>query len=85
MPKSLHSTENEILLRLLRTMRKEKGKTQDQIAEVMEWPQSYVSRYESGERRLDVVELNRICKAMQIDFEEFARRYAKMLKDAGLS
>ena len=84
MPKSLHTVDNEVLLRLLRTIRKEKDKTQTQVAEVMEWPQSYVSRYESGERRLDAVELNRICEALDMEFEEFARRYAKALKDAKL-
>ena len=37
-------------------------------------PQSYVSKYESGERRLDILELRQICNALGISIEAFVRR-----------
>lgn len=48
--------------------------TQKDVAELLGKPQSYVSKYESGERRLDVIEFIRVCKAIQCD-------YAAVLED----
>jgi len=52
----------------LRRARAEAGLTQKQVAELLQKPQSYVSKSESGERRIDIVELT-----------EFARIYNKPL------
>lgn len=52
---------------LLSSYRKEKSLTQLELAEKLGKPQSYVSKYESGERRLDVIEFIDICKSLQID------------------
>jgi len=81
MNKSLYSRENIVLCSLLRKLRKESGHTQADVAKQMQWPQSYVSRYESGERRVDPVELYYICDAIGISFPEFAARYEKALAD----
>lgn len=56
------------LARLLRSAREEAGLTQKDAAILLGKPQSFVSKVESGERRLDVVELQAI-----------ARRYGKPL------
>jgi transcriptional regulator with XRE-family HTH domain len=45
-------------LTILRKARTEAGLTQRQVAELLQKPQSYVSKCESGERRIDVVELS---------------------------
>lgn len=37
--------------------------------------QSFVSKYESGERRLDVVELQEICQAVGVQLRDFVRQY----------
>jgi transcriptional regulator with XRE-family HTH domain len=52
----------------LRKARVETGLTQKQVAELLQRPQSYISKSESGERRIDIVELT-----------EFARVYNKPL------
>lgn len=41
----------------LRTARIDAGLTQNHVAKLLNKPQSYVSKCESGERRVDVVEL----------------------------
>jgi transcriptional regulator with XRE-family HTH domain len=65
--KSLHSTEYNIFLEHIVAARKESGVTQQQLAERLGKPQSYVSKYERGERRIDVVEFLRIAKMLNAD------------------
>lgn len=55
--RSVHSSGYQTLLARLRRARREAGLTQAQVAEAVGRPQSYVSKSESGERRLDTVEL----------------------------
>jgi transcriptional regulator with XRE-family HTH domain len=40
--------------------------TQEELARRLNRPQSYISKYESGERRLDVIELLDVARALQI-------------------
>jgi len=47
--------------------RQAQGLTQTEVAQRLGKPQSYVSKYESGERRLDVVEFLEICAAVNIE------------------
>ena len=58
--KSIYSGEYQRLCAVLRRLRREAGLTQVQVAERLGVPQSFVSKYESGERRLDIVELRHI-------------------------
>ena len=44
------------------------------LADRLRQPQSYVSKYESGERRLDILELRQVCNALGISIEAFIRR-----------
>ncbi len=54
--KTINSLPYQRLLELLIAARNESGMTQQQLSEKLLRPQSYVSKYERGERRLDVVE-----------------------------
>jgi transcriptional regulator with XRE-family HTH domain len=63
------------LASLLRQVRTEARLTQGQIAKSIGQTQSYVSKYESGEQRLDLIELEAVCKAVGIPLTEFVRRY----------
>jgi predicted transcriptional regulator len=62
--KSIYSDEYRQLCTLLRQLRLDAGLTQVQVAERLDMPQSFVSKYESGERRLDVVELKHVTAAL---------------------
>ena len=75
MQKSLSSATQKNLLKLLRQVREEAGLRQVDVAERLDQPQSFVSKYESGERRLDLLELELVCAACEIDLVEFVRRY----------
>lgn len=47
--------------------RHEKGLTQVEVAAFLNKPQSFVSKYESGERRLDIIEFLEVCKALKVN------------------
>ncbi len=57
---------NQLRDALLDTRRK-RGLTQVEIATFLDKPQSFVSKYESGERRLDVIEFLDVCKALKVN------------------
>jgi transcriptional regulator with XRE-family HTH domain len=63
------------LLALLREIRAEAGLRQVDLAKRLRKPQSFVSKYESGERRLDLIELRQVCHALGISLEELVRRF----------
>jgi transcriptional regulator with XRE-family HTH domain len=62
--KSITSEEYRRLCVLLRDLRLEAGLTQVEVAERLDEPQSFVSKYEAGERRLDVIELRHVAEAL---------------------
>lgn len=47
---------------------------QADLAKLLGQPQSFVSKYETGERRIDIAELREICAALGIPLSEFVRR-----------
>jgi len=75
MQKSLSSAKQKSFLELLRQVREEAGLRQIDVAERLDQPQSFVSKYESGERRLDLLELELVCAACETDLDEFVKRY----------
>lgn len=75
MEKSIHSREYALFLEVLRTAREKSGLTQEEIAAKLGESQSFVSKCERGERRLDVVELRWWCAVLEIPFREFLKRF----------
>jgi transcriptional regulator with XRE-family HTH domain len=63
------------LAALLRQIREDAGLTQLQVAERVRQSQSYVSKYENGEQRLDLLELEAVCKAVGISLSDFVDKY----------
>lgn len=74
MPKSTHTTEYERFRFLLVEARKKAGLSQAQLAERLRKPQSFVSKFERGERRLDVIEFRLVAKAIGIEPLPFLRK-----------
>ena len=64
---SVHSEKYKAFLRLLIKARMASGLTQQQLAHKLGKHQSYVSKYESGERRLDVIEFIELTNIFSID------------------
>lgn len=61
---------------MLVNSRKEAGLTQQALAENLKRPQSFVAKYEGGERRLDVIELQEIAQALKVDVSSFLKALA---------
>ncbi|WP_245288877.1 helix-turn-helix domain-containing protein [Bradyrhizobium elkanii] len=59
--------------------RKNAGLTQSQLAKRLSKPQSFVAKYEGGERRLDVIEFITICRTMSVDPLAILRKLAKSM------
>ena len=80
MEKSIHIPEQKKLERLLRQIRLGAGLRQEDLAKHLGKRQSFVSKYESGERRLDLLELRQICQAVGISLTEFVKRFEESLR-----
>jgi len=74
MSKSIFTTEYAVFRDLLRELRTEKGITQVQLSDTLGMPQSYVSRYETGERRIDVIELSEVCLSLGTTLAAFSKK-----------
>lgn len=68
-----------ILRSLLRQIRAEAGLRQQDLADRLQQPQSFVSKYEIGERRLDLLEVREICSACGITLRDFVERFEARL------
>lgn len=82
MRKTIHSREQAHLTALLRRLRHDAGLRQVDLARRLRRPQSFVSKYETGERRLDLVELHQVCKALGISLGAFVANFERAIQPA---
>jgi transcriptional regulator with XRE-family HTH domain len=71
MSKTIQSPEYKVLVNKLLKARKEAGLTQVHAARLLKKPQSYVSKSEAGEQRLDVLELKRFAAVYKKSLDYF--------------
>ena len=81
--KTIYDKEYRLLVQRLKKTRTDSGFTQSQLAEKLQIDQSYVSKYERCERRLDVMEIRDICGALRVDFVDFLSQLDEDLKRKG--
>ncbi|MDX2041803.1 MAG: helix-turn-helix transcriptional regulator [Acidobacteriota bacterium] len=82
MAKFTGTSEQQILQELLRQTRQDADLKQSELAEKLGQTQSFVSKYESGERRLDLLELGQICDVLGLSLSEFVRRFEEMIDES---
>jgi transcriptional regulator with XRE-family HTH domain len=68
-----------ILTNLLKQIRTDAKVSQERLGRLLGRDQTFVSRYESGERRLDILELRDVCMALDLSLEAFCRQLNKRL------
>lgn len=74
MQKSLRTPRQILLQSLLVEARKAKGLTQAELATALNKPQSFVAKYENGERRIDVIEFVDIAAVLSVSTVELLAR-----------
>ena len=79
MDKSITTDAYAELIRILRDARVEAAISQQQLAELLHEPQSFVSKYESGSRRLDLIELREIANALGLSLSSLVQRFEASL------
>lgn len=75
MEKSIHTKEYALFLECLRGERERVGLTQLEVASRLDATQTFVSKCERGERRLDIVELRQWCSAIDTTLGEFSSSF----------
>jgi transcriptional regulator with XRE-family HTH domain len=80
MRRVLHSPEYEFLREQLTRGREKASLSQNEVAELLARTQSFVSKYEKGERRLDVVDFVRVCKVLKIDASKLLDQVQKLVR-----
>ena len=73
MSKTIYSKEHKHLVEQLKKARKEAGLDQRKVAKLLGKTQSYVSKIESGQRRIDIVQLKRFVKIYKKDLNFFVK------------
>ena len=67
-------TEKRKLRTILRQIRQEANVRQIDLAAKLAKPQSFISKYESGEQTLDFFEVKEVCEALNISMHDFIKR-----------
>lgn len=80
MPAAIADARHHAIAALLVQLRKERGWLQSELARRLRKTQTFVSKYETGLRRLDVVELLDILRALDADPHEFIDQVLVMPK-----
>ena len=81
MEKSIYSEEYQLFLNRLKEARRKAGLTQSEMARRLGGAatQSFVSKCERGERRIDIAEMRAFCRAIGVPFSEFVARVDREL------
>ena len=74
MTKSALSKAYEQFRVLLIEARRTSGLTQEDLARLLDKPQSFISKYERGERRLDIIEFLQVAKALGMNASEVVQQ-----------
>jgi ribosome-binding protein aMBF1 (putative translation factor) len=74
MEKTIYTREYSVLLGILKEAREQAGMTQVQLADKLSQSQSFVSKFERGDRRIDLIQLRTICQILGLSLGEFVER-----------
>ena len=73
MTKSIYTKEYRKVIKRLKKARRDAGLTQVEVAKKLNKPQSYISKIERGERRIDIVELKKLAVIYKKNLDFFVR------------
>ena len=73
MVKAIYSNEHRTLVERLKQARKEAGLGQEEVAKILKVSQSYISKIESGQRRVDIVQLKAFARIYRKEIDYFIK------------
>lgn len=73
--KTIYTEDHRRLCAKLREIRQDAGLTQVELAMKLGVTQSFVAKAERGERRLDMIQLRTICRALKVKMSEVVREF----------
>ncbi len=73
MNKIIYSKEHRYLVKQLKKARKEIGLSQEQVANFLHRTQSYISKIESGQRKIDIIQLKKFAKIYKKNIDFFLK------------
>lgn len=82
MEKSLFTKEYKYFIQVFVDFRAKAGLLQTELAKKLNVPQSYISKIETGQRRVDIIELRKICPYLKTNLVEFAKAFERKIKES---
>ena len=82
MKKSLSNKKQKVFLELLYQVRVNSGLRQIDLADKLNVNQSFISKIESGERRIDIIELIEICESIDVSIVDFVKNLSQKLDES---
>jgi transcriptional regulator with XRE-family HTH domain len=82
--RSIHTPEHRVFVECLTNLRRENEVTQVQLAEAIDEDQSFISKYERGQRRLDLIQVRSICHELGVSLQDFVSRFEQELTRRGI-
>lgn len=73
MANKLWDKSQKIFRQCLKNIRLQANFTQNELAALFNKPQSYISKYEAGERKLDYLEVRAICQACSVSIADLEK------------
>lgn len=80
----IYDPEYKMLIDCLRESRYRYHFTQKELATCLGCSQAYISKYEQGQKRLDVIEIRRICLCLGISLSELINEFEERLLIGGM-
>lgn len=74
MSKTIYSKDHKFLTKQLKKARQETGLDQEEVAKILGRSQSYISKIEAGQRRVDVVQLKEFAKTYKKSLDYFIKK-----------
>ncbi|MDX2094416.1 MAG: helix-turn-helix transcriptional regulator [Alphaproteobacteria bacterium] len=78
--RTIYSKEDQYFISLLVKARLAVGVTQAELALLLEKPQSFVSKYENGQRRLDIIEFITVYRVLKVDARKIFNQLLRYMR-----
>lgn len=76
----IYEPEYRVLIDCLKSYRLQSKMTQQELAALLGCSQTYISKYEQSQKRLDIIEVRKICNCLGVDLIELISEFEERLR-----